>query len=563
VRRRPTGTVAGRTWLPVLVAVAVAVTGMGRAERAEAYELTTADRVAMLYTPQLEFSVEGDPLIKIGLIEGEEAIRFTPSGPIRVLPLGEGGPEMALPGGQEYTVTRVEGRPGTYRYWATVARGLPSERSRLAEVEAEWRGRGVEARRFSLGSIFAVRGTMFDNRQVIVGVGGHESREEAQALARQLEEEHGLSAELHVELVEYPTGLLRLTSSRLEVSVTHRDLLWISASEGTQYRLDATYFDGNPGDAQRLYVGALVFTLDRRGQLAMVNELPIERLLQGIVPAEIYASAPMDALRAQAVAARAEILADLGVRYLADPYMTCATTRCQVYAGAGAEHERTTQAIRDTRGMVLLYDGHLARAVYSASNGGSMGDFTATWGDAPLPYLQPRIDAVEVPERFRNGLDEAALAEFLEADLPTYGNIENFGGPRVHRWTVELSADELSEAVNARYAVGRVLGLEVRERDRSGRATRLFIRGSRDSVEVERELPIRRALGGLRSALFVLHVEQDAAGNLVRARLRGGGFGHGVGMCQTGSIGAAQRGLDYLAILGHYYPGTEPTRLWE
>jgi SpoIID/LytB domain protein len=73
---------------------------------------------------------------------------------------------------------------------------------------------------------------------------------------------------------------------------------------------------------------------------------------------------------------------------------------------------------------------------------------------------------------------------------------------------------------------------------------------------VERELNVRRALGGLRSALFVMNISQNSQGHLTSVTFAGAGFGHGVGLCQSGAIGAAERGMEWQDILAHYYPGT-------
>lgn len=534
---------------------------------ADGIELSSSDRLAMLYTPQLQFSVDGDPLIKIGIIEGQTSVTFTPSEPIRVLPLGEGGPSTVLPGDVRYTVHLDGGAPGAYRYWPIVGRFLPSERAQVNEAVAAWEARGFETERFSLGSFFAVRGNTFDNRVVLVGVSGSASRNEATTLAQRLEEEFGVPNELHVELVDFPTGLITLTSDELPIQVQHRDLLWISMDEaGSTFDVDGASFATNPepGDgSNRQYVGSLIFTAGRDGALTMVNELPAERLLEGILPAEIYASAPMAALEAQAVAARGELLADLGVRYLADPYMTCADQRCQVYHGVGNEHRRPSEAIANTRGVVMLDGDHIARAVYSASCGGSLGDYRATWGGEPIAYLRPHIDAYHIDGPYEDGLSEDNIEAFLAERPATFDNIEGFGAQRLFRWEVTRTAEELTESLNERYAIGTVRDLEVLARDESGRVTRLRVVGEAGETIVERELPIRRALGGLRSALFVLDVERGSGGALRSVQFRGGGFGHGVGLCQIGAIGAAERGLDYTDILSHYYPGVSVRQLWD
>jgi SpoIID/LytB domain protein len=530
------------------------------------FELSTSDRMAMLYSPQLQFSVDGDPMVKIGLVDDRDEITFRPDGPIRVLPLGEGGPEILLPGGKDYRVSLVEGAPGDYRYWATVAAFLPSERREAAEARTLWEGREYTTETFALGSLFAIRGNMFDNRQTIVAVGGLSDRRAVQDVANELDREYGISPELHVELVEYPTGELRLESDDIEVVIEHHDLIWIAADLDTVFRIDGDVFeglaDGGRGN-DRHYTGSLIFTIDRAGRLSLVNELPAEQLLQGILPAEIYASAPIAALHAQAVAARGELLADLGVRYLADPYMTCSTTSCQVYRGIDLEDARASRAVQETRGVVLMGEGHIARTTYSASCGGFAGDYRSTWGHESVSHLSYHYDGPAESNAYEDGLDEDNIREFLSAEPPTYDNIEDFGGARLYRWSVERTADELTASVNERYAVGRVTGIEILERDRSGRVVRLSIQGEDGAVVIERELPIRRAFGGLRSAMFVLDIRENDDGSIRHATFTGGGFGHGVGLCQTGSIGAAQRGLDYTQILSHYYPGTAIQQLWQ
>jgi SpoIID/LytB domain protein len=212
----------------------------------------------------------------------------------------------------------------------------------------------------------------------------------------------------------------------------------------------------------------------------------------------------------------------------------------------------------------VLSDGDvLIRASFSANNGGFAGGNDTTWGDAPLRYLQPRYDAGSPDDRYDAGLrDEAAVRAFLEDPGEVLSNVRNFGNPQAFRWSVELSVAQLTEAVSKRLNVGEVRELEPLDRDGSGRVTRLRVVGARGEAVVERELNIRRTLGGLRSALFVIDPRRDAGGRLQGVVIRGGGFGHGVGMCQTGAVGAAQRGWSFERILSNYYPGTSLRKLY-
>ncbi|MBN1947082.1 MAG: SpoIID/LytB domain-containing protein [Bradymonadales bacterium] len=533
--------------------------------RVQAYDLTTSDRVAMLYSSQLRFSVEGDPLIDVGLVEGKEEIRFRPDQPITVLPMGEGGPVIELPADLEYRVSLLEGNGGTYRYWAVVARQLESDRQALASLREEWQALNLATQTFGLGSFFAIQGVTFDNRQTILAVGGMEDRQAALDLAETLERDYGLPPELHAELVEFPSGELELVAPELGIRIRHRDLLWIETPQGGRYQVPGDTFsigDSSRREEDRAFAGTLIFAVDRQGKLVLINQLPAERLLEGTLPAEIYPSAPMEALKAQAVAARSVLLAELGVRHLADPYMLCARQHCQVYRGVAVESARTSRAVRETRGQVLLHGDYIAHAVYSASCGGYGGNYADTWGHQPVGYLAGRFDGEVVPEAFRLGLNEENLSDFLTAPVDSYCNIQEFGGSNTFRWRVQHTAEELGQIVNQRHEVGTLRRLEILRRDSSGRVILLRIVGDRNTVEVERELPIRRALGGLRSALFIMDQQTGADDGLTGVTFVGGGFGHGVGLCQTGAIGAAQRGIDYLSILAHYYPQTRVQTLW-
>src|SRR5690606_26498633 len=104
------------------------------------------------------------------------------------------------------------------------------------------------------------------------------------------------------------------------------------------------------GTETRTYTGSLIFAPDRQGKIVIINSLGAERVLKGVVPSEIFASSPPAALQAQAIAARNEIFAAVGVRNLADPYMLRTDVYDQVYKGVGAEDARTSKAVEATRG---------------------------------------------------------------------------------------------------------------------------------------------------------------------------------------------------------------------
>ena len=213
------------------------------------------------------------------------------------------------------------------------------------------------------------------------------------------------------------------------------------------------------GTEDRRYWGSVYVTLDHDGSLLAANAVSEDKLLAGLVPAEMYPDAPPAALEAQAIAARTELLQKIGRRNLTDPFLLCSTQQCQVYAGAGKEDPRTTTAVEQTRGMVLLRDGGgIVDIRYSASCGGHTEDNDAIWGGEPDPSLRGRADDPKgsmsrdhrrqhrrVPRRGRQATPGASAAR-------SSARIE-------FRWTEKIRADDLDRAhrrrVSARSGASR------------------------------------------------------------------------------------------------------------
>ncbi|HEX7625283.1 MAG TPA: SpoIID/LytB domain-containing protein, partial [Anaeromyxobacteraceae bacterium] len=313
------------------------------------------------------------------------------------------------------------------------------------------------------------------------------------------------------------------------------------------------------GFEDRVYRGRLHVTLDASGRLAAVLELPLEELLRGLVPSEIPASSPREALRAQAVTARSNVLAQIGTRHLGDPYVLCSEVHCQAYRGEAAQATATDAAVRDTAGEALFgrADRTLVDAVYSAVCGGHGEDNEAVWPGLPDVNLRGRPDLPPgAAPAWDGGLrDGARLRAFLEASpLAWCARARGVRKDR-YRWERRLGPAEL-DGLAAPLAVGHVRSLEVTARGVSGRARALVVVGDAGRGTVEGELRIRRLLGNLPSAMFVL--ERDGEATV----LRGGGWGHGVGMCQWGAIGRAEAGQGYREILRAYYAGAEVATIY-
>lgn len=294
---------------------------------------------------------------------------------------------------------------------------------------------------------------------------------------------------------------------------------------------------------------------------ALVNVLDFEHYLAGVVPSEVPAYFPSEALKTMAVVARTYGLSHLQRH---DGFDICAEVHCQVYRGLASEAESTNQAIRATSGQRLLYAGKPADTTFHAACGGVGVDVWRAWPkSAKQPYLGGRLDhAAATPLALS---EEAELRRFLDAPPPSYCKTSGR-----YRWKERFSRSELREKLAAGLAgspgqefrgLSQLQSLKVVRRGPQGRVETLEIRSPEKTYLVEGDAVRwlwsggKIGTGGLQSTLF--YIDESNEGFTIV----GGGWGHGVGLCQQGAAGRAEAGHAYPAIIKHYYPGTELTPL--
>lgn len=314
------------------------------------------------------------------------------------------------------------------------------------------------------------------------------------------------------------------------------------------------------------YRGAVEIVRDGAG-LAVINHVELESYLYGVVAAEIGPLAPMEALKAQAVAARSETVAKIkrGIVAANPLYDFENTPMYQVYRGKGRETDWVRRAVDETRGMILTWDGMPVDAVYCHSCGGVIAGSTDIWEGSDVAFSERKLDG-------GNSESTLDLSSWVRAHEATTQPMKSFCNPdqpgfpnyakKHYRWSQSYTTDQLSQLLDYFYKTGPIESLSVVRRTKSGRVRALHVRGERRSVTISKELEIRRALGGLRSVFFTMTNELDASGGLRRVNIHGAGFGHGVGMCQMGALMMANRGMDYRQIVGHYFSGTTLENLY-
>lgn len=310
----------------------------------------------------------------------------------------------------------------------------------------------------------------------------------------------------------------------------------------------------------RRYRGAVLVHSPGPGRVTAVNVLALEDYLLGVVPHEIgpRPEAEIEAVKAQAVAARTYAIAHLGRRE-ALGFDFHATVADQVYGGLGGENAVATRAVRETRGEIVTYDGLPILAYYHSTCGGRTAAIDQVWQSAPLPYLQSVSDAVEDGE----GEYYCEISNRFRWDV-------HWAGDALRRILSESLADRRERGDNG----SDVLGVEVIERideievigytpSARAEALRIVIDGETYVIPGDSIRWILQPESGriLNSTMFVLDPVYGDDG-LVELHARGGGWGHGIGMCQMGAIGRARAGHDYRRILRTYYRDTEVVRLY-
>lgn len=303
----------------------------------------------------------------------------------------------------------------------------------------------------------------------------------------------------------------------------------------------------------RQYRGEALVLPRPNGQLTAVNVVDLEAYLHGVVPREIgrLPAAQIEATKAQAVAARTYAIGNLGGRQNRG-FDFYATVMDQVYGGVQDEDSVVNRAVRETRGEILTYNGTPILAYYASTCGGTTAAIEDSWPwRAPLPYLRSVSDRIP-------GTNEYYCSTSNRFTWTT-------------RWTREQLLAVLGETLRAHTngritSVRRVDEIALASRNASDRATvRLVADGTpytlrADSVRwVLRPQPGPAILNS--SRLSAVEPVADAAG-VRELEIRGGGWGHAIGMCQVGAINRARAGQNHAQILRTYYTGAELQRLY-
>ena len=278
----------------------------------------------------------------------------------------------------------------------------------------------------------------------------------------------------------------------------------------------------------RNYRGTLNFKISS-GKVLPVNTIYIEDYLKGVVGKEMSDYFPIEALKAQAVAARNYALANVSKHMSARGYSICDTTDCQVYGGYDSSLTNVIAAVDATKGKVLLSGTGIVNAFYSANDGGFTEASENVWGTA-LSYLKTKQDSYDVNYFWKSLYTSSSTTLNTLLKIKTSLNIP------VNYTFVRIDLDSITK-----FPSGRIKNITLVFKDQYG--TLYYRSYGKDSA---------RTFLNLESSMY--SVTYNATTDIYT--FNGKGNGHGVGMSQVGAKHRAAAGQSYETILKFYYDGT-------
>ncbi len=350
----------------------------------------------------------------------------------------------------------------------------------------------------------------------------------------------------------------------------------------------------------QVFSGTLKLVVDEE-KIVAINILPVEEYLTSVISSEMNANSSLELLKAHAVVSRSWLFAQIEKRKALsgkdegffsftktkEEYIrwydredhtifdVCADDHCQRYQGiTKATNATVAEAVKATRGRLLMYDKKICDARYSKCCGGATEEFENCWENIHYPYLSSIRDTdkeenLPLPDLTKEEEAERWIRKAPKSFCDTHDKkilsqiLNNYDQETTdfYRWKVRYTQTELAELIrtNTKSDYGDIIDLIPVQRGPSGRICKLKIVGTLKTFTIGKEMEIRRVLSDshLFSSAFVVDKGEVKEGIPQNFILSGAGWGHGVGLCQIGAAVMGEKGYSYEEILLHYYKGAE------
>ena len=350
----------------------------------------------------------------------------------------------------------------------------------------------------------------------------------------------------------------------------------------------------------QVFSGTLKLVVEE-DKIVAINILPVEEYLISVISSEMNANSSLELLKAHAVVSRSWLFAQMEKRKALsgkdegffsftktkEEYIrwydredhtifdVCADDHCQRYQGiTKATNATVAEAVKATRGRLLMYDKTICDARYSKCCGGATEEFENCWENTHYPYLSSIRDTdkeenLPLPDLTKEEEAERWIRKAPKSFCDTHDKkilsqiLNNYDQETTdfYRWKVRYTQTELAELIrtNTKSDYGDIIDLIPVQRGPSGRICKLKIVGTLKTFTIGKEMEIRRVLSDshLFSSAFVVDKGEVKEGIPQNFILSGAGWGHGVGLCQIGAAVMGEKGYSYEEILLHYYKGAE------
>ncbi|MDD3626069.1 MAG: SpoIID/LytB domain-containing protein [bacterium] len=330
---------------------------------------------------------------------------------------------------------------------------------------------------------------------------------------------YDLSGKKGVKVIAFREGTVKYSRKKIEVYVN-----------GKTYREDGLIFKPEKGGQihfNNKYYRGVIMTIpsETPDKFYVINVIGLEEYLLGVLAEEIPHTWHIEALKAQAVAARTYAYEKILNNSPKSKYDVLATDMSQVYGGMNSERESTTKAVNETKGLIMTYKDKPIAAFFHSTCGGATDDAATVWGKN-FPYLR-RVTC-------------------------------NYCKPSPHyEWSYTIDIDKLEDILdNKGYDIGYIKKIALVGKSDAGRIKDIQITGSKKTVNISsNNFRIMVGAKNMKSTNFKATLKNR------KLYLNGNGFGHGIGMCQWGAKGMAEHGYKYTEILHQYYKNIKITHL--
>ncbi len=295
-----------------------------------------------------------------------------------------------------------------------------------------------------------------------------------------------------------------------------------------------------------------------KDQIVVINNIKIDEYLYSVVAKEIGKDKPQEALKAQAVVARTVALYRKNNNFH-KYFDVCCGQHCQVYDAIKSETEQTINAVNKTIGEIVTHNDKIIHAFFHANCGGITSSAEKFFSNKE--YLQPTYDIIK--EESHTETQNYEIKNFYYWYLTPPKLLckdSSFVHPGVSRWLRVIKKDELKKFLNSKLAtVGKLKDIIIVSREDNGYIKKIKVVGSYKTITLNKEHKIRNIVASsLKSSSFIIEYNK----NNDCYYFWGAGWGHGIGMCQSGACGLAEQQKSYKEIIQHYFKNTEIKKLY-